>query len=468
MGSYTKSAFKTLRSIPELFSVPDSQVEWLLKNSEIRFLQVGEFLFKPEMPVDQIFIILEGNIDLFFIQGGNKNTFLQYQKGGILGYLPYSRVQKSIGYGVTTSPTEILSYPKSRIREMIIHNPELTEELVHVMVSRACSITAQTLHTDKMLTLGKLSAGLTHELNNPIASIHRDNAELNRLILSENLSELAVNLSGLDAEEQPELLKAIRGWRNSCRPSNMKPSDIRKAENDWMEKLENWGMKNPEEAAEVFTDFGINPEEILLWIKKMKPQVVEAWLSWIQFLLQTQSLVFNIKNATERISKLIGAVKAYTHLDQTPVKTELNLAKGIEDTLSIFAHKIKATHVEISFTKPESPITVFGFPGELNQIWTNLIDNALDALEGTNDPMLEITISPEIRSIVVQITDNGPGIPDEIKPRIFDSFFTTKGIGKGTGIGLDLVNQIVKKHRGSISVDSSPGKTTFKIELPKN
>ncbi|HSF55083.1 MAG TPA: HAMP domain-containing sensor histidine kinase, partial [Algoriphagus sp.] len=223
-----------------------------------------------------------------------------------------------------------------------------------------------------------------------------------------------------------------------------------------------------EEAAEVFTDSGIDSEEIHHWVKKLTPNKVDTWLNWIQFLLQTQALVSNIKNATEGISRLIGAVKSYTHMDQAPVKTDVDLSKGIKDTLAILAHKIKASHVEVIFPKPESPITVFGFPGELNQIWTNLIDNAIDAMEVTKSPKLEIRIIPTKNTVSVEITDNGPGIPSGIKSKIFDPFFTTKGMGKGTGMGLDLVNQIVNKHEGKIQVDSTSGQTTFKVEFPKN
>ncbi|HSF53628.1 MAG TPA: cyclic nucleotide-binding domain-containing protein, partial [Algoriphagus sp.] len=291
MGSYTKSAFDTLRKIPELLPVPDFQLEWLLENSEFRSLKEGDLLFEPEMAVDNIYIILEGTIELYLFERGCKRLLVQYQKGGILGYLPFSRVQKSIAFGIATSPVELLSYPKSKIQDLIQYNPELTEELVHVMISRVHHFSSQVLHNEKMLALGRLSAGLTHELNNPITSISRDNAELNRLFLSENLSELVCAYSGLDLEAQPELLKAINTWKHSSRVSGLTPSEIRNLEKDWKDKLKSWGMKNPEEAAEVFTDSGIDSEEIHHWVKKLTPNKVDTWLNWIQFLLQTQALV---------------------------------------------------------------------------------------------------------------------------------------------------------------------------------
>ncbi|WP_111671777.1 ATP-binding protein [Algoriphagus litoralis] len=468
MGISASAAFQALRSIPEFSNVPDSQLKWLFENSEIKSLNPGEFLFEPDQPIEWIYIFLEGTLDLYYFQGGNKRSFAQYQMGGILGYLPYSRAQKSIGYGEVTSPAEILSYPKSKIQELILHNPQLTEELVHFMVSRVRNFTSQNLQNEKMLALGKLSAGLTHELNNPIASINRDNAELHRLFQSEIMQQLSLITSGLDEREKEKLIESIEKWKISQRSPDMKPLEIRKLENDWLDRLEEWGVQEADEASEVFCDFGINPDEIQEWVSKINPELVPVWLSWIQFLLQSQALINNIQTATERIGKLIGAVKSYTHMDRAPEKGEVDLVKGIADTLAILAHKIKDSRVKVIFNRPESEILVCGYTGELNQIWTNLIDNAIDAMESTAEPTLEVRLIPGKTTVCIEFHDNGTGIPDEIQSKIFDPFFTTKSIGKGTGMGLDLVNQIVLKHSGSIRVESKPGHTLFKVELPKD
>lgn len=467
MGVSSAIAFQILRSIPAFTNVPDDQLKWLFENSEIRSLQEGDFLFEPDQPIEWIYIFLDGSLELYYFQGGNKRTIAQYQTGGILGYLPYSRAQKSTGYGEVTSHAEILSYPKSKIQELIHHNPELTEELVHFMVSRVRSFTSQNLQNEKMLALGKLSAGLTHELNNPIASINRDNAELHRLFQSENISALSLSSSGLDSSEKEQLIESIEKWKNSLQSTGLKALDIRRLENEWIDRLEAWGIDEPEEAAEVFCDFGINPEEIRIWIEKIKPELVPVWIGWIQFLLQSKALINNIQTATERIGKLIGAVKSYTHMDRAPEKGEVDLVRGIADTLAILAHKIKDSQVKVIFEKPVSEIFICGYSGELNQIWTNLIDNAIDAMESTLDPTFEIHLISGKSTVLIEFIDNGPGIPDEIKSKIFDPFFTTKAIGKGTGMGLDLVNQIVLKHGGNIKVESKPGRTLFKVELPK-
>ena len=155
-------------------------------------------------------------------------------------------------------------------------------------------------------------------------------------------------------------------------------------------------------------------------------------------------------------------------MDRAPEKGEVDLVKGISDTLAILAHKIKGARVKVIFNRPESDIFICGFTGELNQIWTNLIDNALDAMESTPEPTFEIRLIPGKSTVCIEFIDNGTGIPAEIQSKIFDPFFTTKSIGKGTGMGLDLVNQIVLKHGGTIRVESKPGRTLFKVELPKD
>lgn len=468
MAITPSTALRILRSIPDFSNVPDAQLKWLYENSEIKSLGAGEFLFEPDQPIEWIYIFLEGSLELYYHQAGNKRSIAQYQEGGILGYLPYSRAQKSIGYGEITSQAEVLSYPKLRIQELIHQNPELTEELVHFMVSRVRNFTSQNLQNEKMLALGKLSAGLTHELNNPIASINRDNAELHRLFESETMSDLSLSYAGLDASEKGKLIESIVTWKKSRRSAEMKALEIRRLENEWIDRLESWGMDDADEAAEVFCDFGINPDEIKAWIEKIKPEQVPVWLGWIQLLLQSQALINNIQTATERIGKLIGAVKSYTHMDLAPEKSEVNLVRGISDTLAILSYKIRDAQIKVLFEKPESEIFISGYVGELNQIWTNLIDNAIDAMESTPDPIFEIHLITAKSTVCIEFIDNGPGIPDEIKSKIFDPFFTTKAIGKGTGLGLDLVNQIVLKHGGTIKVESKPGRTLFRIELPKD
>ncbi|GAA0880686.1 ATP-binding protein [Algoriphagus jejuensis] len=420
------------------------------------------------MPLDHLHFILEGSIDSFLIQEEQKKIIFQYQQGGILGFFPYSDNLKSVSYCQAASSLKLASYPKSKIQVLISQNPDLTKALVKILVSRTNNFTTHTLQNEKMIALGKLSAGLSHELNNPIAAIQRDTSELGRLFVGDELLDLLLGGTGLDDAQQAALHQAMNQWKKLSRPHGMKPSEIIALEKDWLEKLTSWGMKNPVEAAEVFTDSGISAEEVGYWVEKIPFEKADSWLSGIQFFLQSQALVSTIKRATERINNLIGAVKTFTHSNQESTRTPLDLSKGIENTLIILGHKLKVAKVEIAFSKPDLPVIIAGYPSELNQVWTNLIDNAIDAVAGIISPRLEIRIVPENDKVYVSISDNGAGIPAEVKARIFDPFFTTKGIGKGSGMGLDLVNQIMLKHGGKIQADSEPGNTTFLLEFPKN
>jgi len=467
MDGFTPSDFSTLRSIPELREVPDEQLKWLLDKAELRSLHKGEDLLEPGMPLEHLFIILEGTLEMFTSKEENRKVLFQFQRGDILGYLPYSDVQKSPVYGQASTDMRLCCYPKSAIPELICDNHELTEAFVHVLIFKARNLSTQTLQNEKILALGKLTAGLSHELNHPIASIQRDASDLDRLFSSGTLLELIVCCVGLDAQEKSELRQRLIAWTQSRRSADMKPSEIRNREIDWLEKLTQWGMRDPEEAAEVFTDSGINFDDVGYWVEKINPKMVDDWLHAVQFLLQSQAMVSTIQRATERVKSLTRAVKTFTHMDREAIRADLDLAQGIEDTLLILSHKIKTSKVAVTFSKPESPVTVVGFAGELNQVWTNLIDNAVDALNGTKFPKLDIRIATEDSIVRVLISDNGPGIPDEIKPKIFEPFFTTKGMGKGSGLGLDLVTQIVAKHRGKIHLESVPGQTTFHLEFPK-
>ncbi len=461
-----KDDFDTLRSTAEFRTVPDLQLNWLLENSRRQTLRQGDFLFKPGTPNDRLLIVLDGALDLFVFQGETRRTVSRYQKGGILGCLPFSGDRESASFCQTSVPTELLSFPKSGFRELMCHCPELTEALVQVLVSGSGSFSHQSLQNEKMLTLGKLTAGLSHELNHPIAAIQRDNTELSRIFSKGNLNKLVSACTGLAAGEKLQLQETLAAWARSNRAPGTTSQEIQKSEKEWLKKLKEWGMEDPDEAAEVFTDFGIDWKEVDFWVKKIAPEMVDPWLTGLQFLLQSQALVTNINLATERIYSLIQTVKSFSHLDWESARKELNLSAGIENTLAILNHKIKASKIEVFFAKPELPVAVSGSAGELNQVWTNLIDNAIDAMEGTSSPKLEIRVIPGNTEVSVKITDNGSGIPEEIKPRIFEPFFTTKEIGKGTGMGLDLIHHIVQKHGGKISVSSKPGETTFDVELP--
>jgi signal transduction histidine kinase len=467
MNTFAHLDFETLRAIPELKEVPDEQLLWFLDNSTFRTLSKGEDLFVPEMTVDHLYIILEGTLEMISLKQENKKVLFQFRQGEILGHLPYSNFHTSPVLVKACTDVRLCCYPKSAIRG-ICENYELTNALVQVMLLKVKNLSTNTLQNEKMLALGKLTAGLSHELNNPITSIQREAADLQRLFETGPLLNLIICCAGVADEEKSQMRQSLLAWKQSRRRADMKPSEIQDLEVAWSAQLTQWGMHEPEEAAEAFTDAGIDFEEVSYWVEKINPQTIHDWLHGVQHFIQSQAIVSAIQKATERVKSLTRAVKTFTHVNREPIRAPLNLVHGIEDTLIILSHKLRAAKVDIALHKPERPVIMVGFAAELNQVWTNLIDNAIDALNGTTSPKLDISISTEDSLIKVTITDNGPGVPEEIRSRIFEPFFTTKGIGIGTGMGLDLVTQIVAKHRGKIRLDSVPGKTSFHLEFPKS
>jgi len=206
----------------------------------------------------------------------------------------------------------------------------------------------------------------------------------------------------------------------------------------------------------------IQPEVVESLFAKLDADTARAALVRIAASVEIASLLHEIESSTSRISDLVGAIKEYTYMDQSPVQN-VDVIKSLETTLTILNHKLKRG-VTVQRDYQPIPLLVNSFGSELNQIWTNIIDNAIDAMHGKGE--LRIRTYRDDDCVVVEIADNGPGIPNEVLPHIFEPFFTTKGVGEGTGLGLDTVQRIVKKHRGSIQISSKPGNTCFQILLP--
>jgi signal transduction histidine kinase len=226
------------------------------------------------------------------------------------------------------------------------------------------------------------------------------------------------------------------------------------------------GVDNSDELAEDFVDFGFDKDEILKIASMVEKEELGAVLGWIGDNLMIEKMVNDIQESSERISKLIKSVKSYTHMDQSSDKKLVDLHEGIVNTINMLNYKIKSQHIQIELDFDKSIPQVMLFVSEVNQVWTNLIDNAIDAVTGIKEPKVTIRTWMQKNDVKICIQDNGVGIPPEIASRIWEPFFTTKSIGKGTGLGLELVQNIVEKHHGSIKMNSKPGSTSFELCFP--
>jgi signal transduction histidine kinase len=457
-----------LQSIEVLKNVPEDQLQWLIDESVHYVLGQDELLASPGDPVTGTHFILSGKIELYRLQNNQKLLLAELVKGSITGILPFSRAKSAAAYLQCVMPTQIMTFPIEKLREMIRLHFELTQVLVHVMTSRVKEFTELEQQNEKMMALGKLSAGLAHELNNPAAAIVRGSASLKNHLQSQPESFKKL-ISVRMEESEVDLVneKMFAAIRNKERPilSMMQRTEM---EDDITYWLEDANVVDSLDMAENFVEFGFNTE-VLDEIKAHIPAAhLGPILGWINNNFTTERMVADMQEASKRIGDLISSVKTFTHMDRGGDKEYIDIRSGIRNTLTLLNHKLKKANIEVVEDFDETVPPIHAMVGELNQVWTNLIDNASDALEGQNDARLTIKTWRDHEFVKAAIIDNGPGIPKEIKSKIFDPFFTTKAIGKGTGLGLDVVIRIVKQHHGSVSATSEPGRTEFLVCFPIN
>jgi signal transduction histidine kinase len=445
-----------------LGAAPREELAWLAAHGTLRRLNTGDVLTPKNTPVTGLFILLSGRIAIFVDRGAGLNKIMEWREGDVGGMLPYSRLVGPPGDSVAQEPSEILAVPRELMPDIIRECHEVTSILVRIMVDRARAFTSSGLHDEKMVSLGKLSAGLAHELNNPASAIERCAAlledrleqaeEATRALGAARLSD--TQLAAIDAVRASCLSKRVQGVR----------SPIEQAERE--EEIADWLADHGcnIDAAEALAETPITIESLNRIAASVDGSPLNAVLSWAAAGCSVRNLASEIQEAALRISGLVVAIKGFTHMDQAMVAEPLDLAVSLSNTIAVLKSKARAKSVAVEITVDPSLPRVRGFIGELNQVWANLIDNALDAVPESG--RIEITAHRERRGVVVCIIDNGGGIPAEVRERIFEPFFTTKPVGQGTGLGLDIVRRLIRHNEGEISVDSQPGRTEFRVVLP--
>ncbi|HZY82222.1 MAG TPA: ATP-binding protein [Cyclobacteriaceae bacterium] len=462
----TKDLLTDLKKVPDFKSVPEDQLQWLIDKSEIRSYPNGTKVWGVGDEVDGMSIVLTGGLTIYMVQNGNRRDLGTYEPLEILGRLPYSRMKAANGEAYATGELEMLFLHRDKFKELVSVCHDITEALVHNMTDRVRDFTKYQQQNDKMMALGKLSAGLAHELNNPSAAIVRSAQELKIALAAaphkvKRVLKIQTNDGVVD-----KLNKIIFNKIQNKGDGKMSLSEKMEREDElraWME--ENLSDVD-NDAPEVFADFNFTDADFSEIKSCLRAEDVAPVLEWFQQVLTTEALVNNIEEASKRINTLVSSVKGYTHMDQAPEKHKVDIHTGIRNTITMLNHKLKKAGIKVVENFRHDPPEACILVSEMNQVWTNIIDNAIDAMDGRPNSVLEIKTERDREFSVVSITDNGPGIPKEIKDKIFDAFFTTKPIGKGTGLGLDVVRNIVAQHNGKVEVESEPGKTTFKVCFP--
>jgi len=449
-----------LLRVPVFADLPDDQLDWFISQSQELHLKAGEGYARQGDPANAMFVLLEGQL-----QGrgeiGGETIIFTINQGNVTGVLPFSRMKQFTVSGRAEADSRILRFPASLFPELIQKMPELTQRLVGLMSDRIRETTRMEQQRDRLASLGKLSAGLAHELNNPASAAKRAAGQLRDMLTRIRDASHELGRHDLTSAQKTEIEKLEASFiqQNQHPPDALATSDL---EEQIDSLLRSHGQNDLWQLAADLARKCVQPAELESLFAALEPDTARAALVRIAASVEVANLLNEIESSTSRISDLVLAIKEYTYMDQAPVQN-VDIVKSLETTLTILNYKLKRG-VVVQRDYQKIPFLVNSFGSELNQVWTNIIDNAIDAMGGKGE--LRVRTYRDDGCVVVEIGDNGAGISPQVQPHIFEPFFTTKGVGEGTGLGLDTVQRIVKKHRGNIQVDSRPGNTRFQVWLP--
>jgi signal transduction histidine kinase len=448
-----------LRTVQVFEDLPQEELIWFVSVCQERRVSPGEIIMHEGDQPDFMLIMLEGEMRARAEHGSADGPVFTISTGDVTGMLPFSRLKTISVTGRAVIPSHFLAFPTMHFTELYRRMPELTRRLVGLLTERVRNVTRTEQQHEKLAALGKLSAGLAHELNNPSSAARRSAAALRECLLrlreSARSSEIGPEDCGVLAQREEEI-------RSNLKPAQFKDEFARvereEAIQSWLESHnvpDAWKL-SPSLAEANFTDSHLEKFAAAAG-SSLGPE-----LTRFATLLEMERIADELDHSSARISDLIKAIKEYSYMDQGPMQ-EVDIERGLETTLTIMNHKLKRG-ITVTRDYASNIPKVMASGSELNQVWTNLIDNAADAMGASGN--LTIRTALENDFVLVEIADNGSGIPADKISRIFDPFFTTKGVGEGTGLGLDVVSRIVRNVGGNINVTSVPGDTRFQVRIP--
>ena len=454
-----------LRKSPLFNGLSDQELQQLMDNAEPVSLRAGEILMKQGDPGDSAFVVVKGEFEVQKQTGQSIIKIDVRNPGDVVGEMALlSRGQRTATV-ISKTDSETLCISQEVFENLLSASSSASLAVLHWVMSRLNQNEALLHQQEKMAALGTLSAGLAHELNNPAAAAQRSASQLKEtqsrwLDLTHQIEAVAFQ------ESQTTLFNGFMQEASRRFESPLKLDALEKI--DLVDQLQTWleanGTESAWELAPTIVNFGWNIESLETLKRELPPSLFHLSIQWLGTGCLMMGLLSEVLQTTERISQIVHAVKSYTYLDQAPL-LEVDIHEGLESTLVIMQHKLKGGVTVKREYSPNLP-RIEAFASELNQVWTNIIDNAIDAMNGKGE--IKIKTYQEDNQVIVEITDNGPGIPEEIQSRILEPFFTTKAPGQGTGLGLHISHDIVaNRHHGQLLVESKPGKTNFKVILPK-
>jgi signal transduction histidine kinase len=452
-----------LTELPPFAELSAEELAWILANSAEQQLAVGEYFIRENEAADRFYIVIEGELQITRILDGKEIVMGTTPRGIMGGELSILNNVPSMVTVRALIPTRLIVFDLNAFRHLFAQAPSLGTHVLQIAAQRTQGFATMRQQQEKLAALGKLSAGLAHELNNPASAARRAAGSLREELPELQARTLRLCKLGLTADQIDHLAAfqtTLIARRSSLAPlSSLARSDHEDALGDW---LDDRGVPGAYELAATLVESGVTTAELDVVAADLPAAIVSDALAWIAEASAADGLLSEIELSTRRIADLVAAVKSYSYMDQGAVQ-EVDINRDLENTLIVLAHRIgKGVTVQREYD-PSLP-QLLGRGGELNQVWTNLIANAIEAMN--NSGTLRLITRCEHEFIMVEVADSGPGIPPEVQPRIFEPFFTTKGVGQGTGLGLDISYRIVKQHNGSIELQSQPGSTRFIVRLP--
>lgn len=441
---------------------PRTELQWMIAHGSMRRLNTCDVLSAKDHPVEALYVVLSGRLALFVDRGSGPNKAVEWHAGDVTGVLPYSRLVTPPGNVLALEPTELFAIPRGRLKEMTRECSEVTAILVHVMLDRARLFTSSDLQNEKMISLGKLSAGLSHELNNPVAAMERAVGMLEDRLEDTEQAARCLALAALSDTQ----IAAVDAFHQSCiaKHSHEVRSSLEQCDRE--EEMEAWLANHGLDTANahLLADTDVTTAALDRLAAAVAGPALNTVIRWAAVACAMRRLTSMIQGSAMRISSLVCAVKGFTHMDQANAAEPVDLGSSLANTVTVLTSKAREKSVTVTLQlEPELP-KVRGFAAELSQVWGNLIDNALDAVD--HGGRVDLLAIRENETVMVRIRDDGPGIPAELCDRIFDPFFTTKPLGSGTGLGLDIARRLARHNDGTIDFESRPGQTEFRVRLP--